>query len=220
MRKLKAYLKIDESGEVMIEAVIIFPLVLLILITMLSLGFLFYQRTMLSSVATETASAIGACYKYDQPLDKREITEDIINSLRKYRLSLQLSSMKEQNTKYGDKFLKSKVEISNLGINRSDPKIESLDIVCDDVGRFHVTVEVSIETDFLFSDILEYLNIIDSSPKFTAKSSAEIIDMTGHSSYTNFVRYLSDDFIPKDPMNIANDIYDIIQDFKKIFGLQ
>lgn len=220
MKKLNACLKNDETGEVMIEAVIIFPMVLLIFITMFSLGFLFYQRTMLSSVAAETASAVGACYKYDQPFDKRELTKDIVNSLRKYRLSLQLKSMKEQNKKYADSFLKTRVGISNLGINRSDPKVENLDIICDDVGRFHVTVEVSIETDFLFSDILEYLDIIDSSPKFTAKSSAEIIDMTGHSSYANFIRYLSEDFVQGDLYDIANDMYNIIQDFKTIFNLK
>ena len=103
MKKLRAYLKNDESGQIMLEAVIIFPLVLLIIITMLSLGFLFYQRTMLSSVASETASAIGSCYKYDQALDEREITNGIVDNLRKYRMSLRLETMKEQNKNNGNK---------------------------------------------------------------------------------------------------------------------
>ncbi|MCI5655424.1 MAG: TadE/TadG family type IV pilus assembly protein [Candidatus Pseudoruminococcus sp.] len=220
MKKLRAYLKNDESGQIMLEAVIIFPLVLLIIITMLSLGFLFYQRTMLSSVASETASAIGSCYKYDQALDEREITNGIVDNLRKYRMSLRLETMKEQNKNNGNKFVKSRIGLSNLGINRKDPQIESIDIVVDDVGRPHVTVSVSMETDFLFDDILKYLDIIDSSPKYTATSSAEIIDMTGYSSYVYFIKYFSKkaEDISK-VVNICDDVYQTVNTVRSLFGI-
>lgn len=224
MKRLKSYLKKDESGEVMLEAAIIFPLVFLIIFTMLSLGFLFYQRTMLSSVAAETASAIGNCFKYDQNLDDRNIDADIMSKLRKYRMSLRLKTMKEQNKNYGNEFVKSKVGLANIGVNRSDPKIESLDISVDDVGRLHVTVEVSIETDFFLSDILEYLDIIDSSPKFTAKSSAEVLDMTGHFSYVNFVRYFSDKAREINVINSGEKLFNstskLVDDIKKLFNIK
>ena len=54
----------DDSGEVMLESTIIFTITIFLLLALLSIGFIFYQKAMLNSVADEIASDVGATLKF------------------------------------------------------------------------------------------------------------------------------------------------------------
>ena len=62
MAKFKAYLR-DENGEVMLESTLVMMFTLFILIAMISVGFLFYQQVMISTVASDIATDIASSYK-------------------------------------------------------------------------------------------------------------------------------------------------------------
>ena len=76
----------DDSGEVMLESTIIFTITIFLLLALLSIGFIFYQKAMLNSVADEIASSVGATFKFkDSDLMEREIGSNELSSNQMYR---------------------------------------------------------------------------------------------------------------------------------------
>lgn len=194
--RLKKRLYEEDSGEIMLESTIIITIVLLLLIVMLSMGFVYYQKAMLTSVANEIASDIGANYKYltqeDQALNNMTFDDEDLKSLGKFRATFNIEKVKNSSIEKANDYIAYRVGLTNLGINRKEPQIDSAEISVDGVGRMHVKVKVSIETDFLFSNVLQYLDIIPDVPRFTAVGTAECLDVSAYYSYVDFVEHFTD----------------------------
>lgn len=181
----------DESGEVMLESVIVLLLTIMILIAMISLGFLFYQKSMIQTVANETAANIATSYKYtEQSLSHPGISADSLDSLKMFRTSFAVSSLKNTHKDRADDYIDDRIALTNLGINSGDPQIDDIEIIVDNVGRLHVECTISMESEWLFSGALEFFGISDSSIDFTATGRAEIIDITSYASYVHYLKYL------------------------------
>lgn len=188
MKKIKKLLLNDDSGEVMLESTIIFTITIFLLIALLSIGFIFYQKAMLNSVADEIASGIGSTFKFkDSDLMDREISDDTITSNQMYRYMFHKDETLEAKKTKAEEYIVERVGITNLGISNKAPEVDSVKLYADNIGRFHITVDVSMETEILFMGVLKYFNIIDSTPKFTASASAECLDITEYNSYLNMV---------------------------------
>ncbi|MBQ8802269.1 MAG: hypothetical protein IJZ53_01350 [Tyzzerella sp.] len=189
-QKVRAYLKKD-SGEVMLESTIIMVFTLLILIAMLSVGFLFYQQAMINTVATDLASDIATSYKLtNQDIGEGEVTSTALNDVKLYRTSVSMFSMKALHKQRAEEYLPERIQMSTLGIAEKEPVLEEFDIAVDNVGRMHVELTVSMECDILFSGALKYFGIIDSTPRFSARASAECLDITAYASHVKFLDYV------------------------------
>ncbi len=189
MKKIKKMLLNDDSGEVMLESTIIFTLTLFLLLALLSIGFIFYQKAMLNSVADEIASSVGATFKFkDSDLMEREIGSNELSSNQMYRYMFHRDDTLDAKKIKAKEYIGKRVRLTNLGISNKTPKVEDIKLYTDNIGRFHVTVDVSMETEILFMGVLKYFNIIDSTPRFTASSSAECLDITEYNSYLNMVQ--------------------------------
>ena len=65
MINIKQRLEKDgESGEIMLEAAIVLLMVFTIIFAMFSLGFMYYQKVMVQTIANEAASYAATNYKY------------------------------------------------------------------------------------------------------------------------------------------------------------
>ncbi|MFR0861666.1 MAG: TadE/TadG family type IV pilus assembly protein [Pseudoruminococcus massiliensis] len=188
MKKIKKMLLNDDSGEVMLESTIIFTITIFLLLALLSIGFIFYQKAMLNSVADEIASSVGATFKFkDSDLMEREIGSNELSSNQMYRYMFHRDDTLDAKKIKAKEYIGKRVGLTNLGISNKTPKVEDIKLYTDNIGRFHVTVDVSMETEILFMGVLKYFNIIDSTPRFTASSSAECLDITEYNSYLNMV---------------------------------
>ena len=189
MKKIKKMLLNDDSGEVMLESTIIFTITIFLLLALLSIGFIFYQKAMLNSVADEIASSVGATFKFkDSDLMEREIGSNELSSNQMYRYMFHRDDTLDAKKIKAKEYIGKRVRLTNLGISNKTPKVEDIKLYTDNIGRFHVTVDVSMETEILFMGVLKYFNIIDSTPRFTASSSAECLDITEYNSYLNMVQ--------------------------------
>lgn len=190
-KKIKAYFHKD-NGEVMLESTIIMVFTLLILIAMLSVGFLFYQQAMINTVATDLASDIATSYKLtNQDIGNSEVNSNALNDVKLYRTSVSMFSMKALHKQRAEEYLPERIQMSTLGISDKEPVLEDFNITIDNVGRMHVDVTISMECDILFSGALKYFGIIKDTPKFSASARAECLDITAYASHVKFLDYVS-----------------------------
>lgn len=176
----------DEKGEVMLESTIIFLLTMFILIAMISVGFLFYQKAMLNTIATEMATKVGNDYK----LALGEDGETELENIKLYRTTFALSSMEAMHKENIETVLPERVELTSLGFGDEEPKVENFDISVDNVGRMHVEITISMECKILFGGALEYFGILDDTPKLTSTARAECLDVTAYCGHVQFLDYV------------------------------
>ncbi|MDD4095862.1 MAG: hypothetical protein PHP22_06440 [Oscillospiraceae bacterium] len=216
MKKFFVRIKNDDGGEVMIESTIIIFITISVMLVMISLGFLFYQQAMIKTIANEIAEGIASSYKYSArstDFHVSQISSTDVNELHKYRSTLNYGQLESDYELIASEYVKDRVALTNLGLNSSDPEI-NLDFKPSNVARIRVEVVVSLESDFLFSGLLESLDIIDSTPTFEAGATAECIDLTSLTGTVNFQRYL----YSKLGGGVVDDIATIITDAKEIYN--
>lgn len=204
----------ESSGEIMLESAIVFTFVLFFLIGMLSMGVLFYQRAMLHTVAIETAQETASNFKYAVTEDKNG---NEVKELKLYRSTLALASSKENGKAVAEKYFNERIKLTTLG-TAQEAKVEKVDVSVDNIGRMHAEVTASLECDFLFSDALIFLGIIDEKPKMTSTARAECLDVTAYAGHVQFLRYVSDKVAEVDGETggVLSKITDIIKDIKEI----
>lgn len=200
-KKFLARLK-DDEAEIMLESTFVIVIVLFMLIAMISVGFLFYQQSVISSVATELAEDIGANYKL--------LNEDDSSKINLYRTSIALVSAKEYHQKRAEEKCKERLKISSFGIADNDPRVE-VDIVVDNIGRLHSEVTVSLQCSILFDGALRYFHIMDSTPEFSATARAECLDITAYAGQVQFMNYITEKAGDSNILNIVRQTVRIIQ---------
>ena len=216
MSKFKAYIK-DENGEVMLESTIVMLFTLFILIAMISVGFLFYQQAMLNTVAADIATDVATTFKLtDQEIGDNTLDPQSMKSVKLYRTTVALSSMRAKHKARANEYLPERVKLSSLGILKGDPVVDKLDITVDNVGRMHVDVTVSMECEILFGGALEYFGFMDSPPKFTASASAQCIDITAYASHVQFLDYVGRKIEGSNVDKVITTVIGIFDDAKSI----
>lgn len=182
-----------ESGEIMLEAAIIFPMVIIIILAMLGLGFLYYQKAMLQTVATEAATEIGESYKYyKQGIEDKTITLDAVKGVEKYRTSFGIFKMQKKNKKRVENYLPERVKKTNLGVLQEEPAVENVKVKVDNIGRLHVEVTVRMKSEVLFEGALKTMGIIGETPTFYATARAECMDITAYAGHVRYAKYVSE----------------------------
>lgn len=218
--KIKQKLR-DSSGEVMIESTLVMLVTIFVLVAMISMGFLFYQQCMLQTVANEIATDIGTNYKLTgQSIGQVDVSQTSLKDIKLYRTSFSMFSMKELHKQRAKEYLSDRIRLTTLGIMSKEPTVDSFDIKVDNIGRLHVEVTISMECEILFGGALEYFQIINSKPKFTAVGSAECLDITAYASHVQFVSYLGNKIETNGGTSneIIAKIYKITQDSKSIMS--
>ena len=181
MGKLKKILR-DEGGEIMLESSIIFIMTIILLIGMISVGFVFYQQAMMNTIASEIASDIASDYKITDSDNQSEI--------KLFRTSIAVGSMEKIHKQNAENMLPDMVKIRTLGLT-GDSSIDNFDIKVDNIGRLHVEVTVSLKAKVLFDQVLKYLGIIDDTLTFSATGRAECLDLSAYAGHVHFSQYLS-----------------------------
>lgn len=192
MRKLISKLRKDNKGEVMIESTIIVLITIMVLIAMISIGFVFYQQAVVTSVANEMAVSVADAYKFSDrdSFTVHNITYDHVDKVKKYRTSFSILSMQNLYKAKAEDYVKERVALTSFGMNASTPKVDELKIVSNNVGRLRVELSISMECDVLFDEALVYFGIIDDKIKYSASATAECIDLTAYSGHVYFYKYI------------------------------
>lgn len=189
MKRLVGSFRKDETGEIMLESTIILVSVLILLMVLLSLCFMYYQQSVMNTIANELSTAVAKNYKYYTVApDENEVTSDDVDDVKKYRLTLGTNSMKNAWNETIRQPAKDRLALSSFGIN-SKGMNASCEIHLTGIGRAYVKVTVKNNTEFFLSGVLKWAGVIEDEG-FSAVSYAEITDLSAYTSLVNFANYL------------------------------
>ena len=193
----------DESGEIMLETSIILVAVIILLFALLSMSFMFYQETMMTSIASEIATEVAQNYKYThtenggrttlEELDNDEISLSNVRNVKMFRLSLARDVIKDAQVERAKSYGEWRLALSTLGLNSGDLNVDC-EIIGSGIGRAFVIVTVSQQSDFFLSGFLDMLGITNNGQLFQATAYAECVDLMGYTSMSNFTEYVCTTF--------------------------
>lgn len=181
-----------QSGEVMLEAAIVFLPVMILLLAMLSLGFWFYQTAMMTNVASEIAVEVARNLKFEKLGAYGDTLNDVkATDLTKFRSTFGLGKLKNTQEQRAQDHADWRIPLSTLGFGPQDPDVE-IELKRSGIGRAHIKVTVRQQTDFFLSSILKYTGIVEDHPVFGGVAYAECVDLMEYTSMTNFLWYGSE----------------------------
>lgn len=209
--KIKA-LKNQQSGEVMIESAIILVPVLILLMAMLSLSFLYYQQSIMNSVATEIAADVAKKYKFYsvEVTDDTIVPDDYINT-KMFRMNFAKGSIEDEHKTRVEDYATWRVALTSLGLDAEELEVDCT-IRGTGIGRAVVKVTVKQKTTFFLSGILELAGITDSSTAFGATAYAECNDMIAYTSMINFTEYATS-ILAENGFGSVNNFYTSFKSF-------
>lgn len=180
-----------QDGEVMLEASIILVSVIILLLGLLSISFMFYQQSLMTSVATEIASDVAKNCKFTSLEIGKDHNLDHVNDAKMFRMSFGKNGMEESHEERADDYVDWRLPLASLGLQPENVEVDC-ELISSGIGRAYVKVTLSQKTDFFLSGILELLEITDENTMFTSVAYAECNDLMAYTSMINFTQYGSE----------------------------
>lgn len=147
--------KSTESGEVMIEGMIVMIITMIMLVWVLGVGFLYYQKYTVRTVTNDATTKVASTY--DAP------TSDIImgfikaNDLSKRELYTS-KDLTDVNTERAESYIKYMLDRTNFSGAVGDVDVK-LKYKSDNLGRSHVEVTTKCSFNTPFGEGLEIFGI-------------------------------------------------------------
>lgn len=178
----------------MIEGMIVMIITMFILIWILGLGFLYYQRYVTTIVTNDAAVKIAATY--NNPTSDIIMgyitTEDISNRdlYRNFAIGNSSSDLHTVNEDRAQSYVKYVLNSANFAGTVKDVDVD-LDLVFDSVLRKHVELTTVCEYNTPFGEIFEMFGM-GRTAKYSVTASADYTDMADYVSTVNFIKSLTD----------------------------
>lgn len=213
-----------QNGEIMLEAAIVFVPVIILLIVLLSLSFMFYQQSLITSAATEIAADTAKNYKFPDLglnntgniISAKQPALTNVNSASLYRMTFGMGKITNKHKSRAKTFAENRVALSTLGINSDDVQVKC-EIKTSSIGRAYVKVKVSQKTDFFLSGIFELAGASEDGTLFSSTAYAECDDLMEYTSLVNFTQYEAKKFGLFNPIaklyNATDGLFKSIKDF-------
>ena len=202
MKKMKS-----ENGEVMLEGMIVMIITMLLLIWILGIGFVYYQRYLVTAVTNDAATKISATYNNpDSDIILGYIETESLSERDLYR-NFNKSSLVSVNEKKADDYVKYALERINFAGTVKDVNV-SLKMVQDSVFRKHIEIETicTFNTPFGIG-----LSIFGMQEQTTYKA-------TGRADCTDIIDYISTAEFAKNGLDISESVIGMLETLLKIFN--
>ncbi len=164
----------EETGSLMLDGMIAMLLTIMVLVFLMSIGFLFYQQWTVSLVANDTAARLAQRYPYlTADMTSGYVSEEDVSDIPLMRYFG--DSLAVENEERGEVFASLCLSQSSLATPVSQPSI-SVSVPYDSLGRRHVEVLVTAEYEIPFGGALEYFGL-DGTLTYHATGRAPCIDL-------------------------------------------
>lgn len=176
-----------ESGEIMLEGMIVMIITMLLLIWILAIGFIYYQRYLLTAITNDAASKIAATFNNpDSDIILGYIeTEELVNrDLYRNFTSSDFIDMNEQKAKSYVEYMLNKTNFAGT-IEKVDV---DLDLVQDSALRKHVEITTKCTFNTPFGAALEFVGM-NADVTFGATGRADCTDIIDYISTVDFASY-------------------------------
>lgn len=184
----------DKRGAIMIEGMIVLVITMFILIWILGLGFLYYQRYVTTVVTNDAAVKIASTYNNPTSdiIMGYVTTEDISNRdlYRGFTVGSNSSDLHTVNEERAQSYVKYVLNTANFAGTVKDIDVD-LEMVSDSAVRRHIELTTVCEYNTPFGGIFEMFGM-KRTAKYTVTASADYTDMADFFSTINFSKSLTD----------------------------
>lgn len=181
----------DQRGEVMLESAIVLVPVLILLMALLSISFMFYQQSVINSVANEIAADVAKNYKFTElDMGSNSVTLGDVNNTNMFRMSFGKNKAETAHEDRAEDYILWRAPLTSLGLHPHSADVEC-EVKSSGIGRAYVKVTVSQKSDFFLSGVLDMTGIADEDTLFTSTAYAECLDFMSYTSMVNFTEYAS-----------------------------
>lgn len=180
--------KSDERGAIMLEAMIVVIFTMIILIWLLALGFVYYQRYLVTATANDVVVKVAdTFYRPDSDLvmgysDSRTAANRSLYRGGSYSASMEDASQ-QRAQKYADVALK---RVNFVGTVK-DVKVD-LKLVRDSVMRKHIEIKLTATFNTPFGYALDFFGM-DGIMTYSASARADCTDPIDYISTVDFANY-------------------------------
>lgn len=197
--------KKKEQGEIMLEGLIVTIITTLMLIWILAIGFVYYQRYLLTAVTNDAAAKVAATYSNPgsdlvmgyiscNELSGRDLyrgfTNNALFELNQSKAQAYVCYILEQRNFAGT--------IDNVEVN--------MKLVADSALRKHITIETTCTFNTPFGAALKLFGM-SSQQTYTATSSADCTDIADYISTVDFASYqLSGNAVSSKVISLINSL--------------
>lgn len=212
----KKYFEKNEKAEIMLEGMIVIIITLFILIWILAVGFIYYQRYITNIVANDTAVKIASTY--NNPISDivmGYVTTEELQSRDLYRGFTAESKLKDINEERAKAYVKYMLDNTNFNgvVKNIDVQME---LVEDSIFRKHIKITINCTYNTPFGDALNYFGM-DTNSKYCVSASAECVDYAEYMSVINGEAILNSGEYTKNS-GFVNSVVKVLNSFIKLYN--
>lgn len=206
-----------ECGEIMLEGMIIMVMTMFILIWVLGLGFLYYQRYLVTTITNDIAVKIASTYNNpDSDLIIGYIEAEELSERDLYR-GYQKGELHDINESKANAYVTYMLEQTNFTGTVKNVKVK-LNLIADSPVRKHVEIETECTFNTPFNAVFGMFGM-DELVTYGATARADSTDLMEYYSTVEFASFLtSDEFIKTKGGETINEIIDMINSLVKFFN--
>lgn len=184
----------NDRGEIMIEGMIVMVITMFILVWILGLGFLYYQRYVTTVVTNDAVVKIASTYNNPTSdiIMGYVTTEDVSNRdlYRGFTVGSNSSDLHTVNEDRAESYVEYILDSANFAGTVKNVDVD-LKMVPDSTVRRHIELTTICEYNTPFGEIFEMFGM-GRTAKYTVTASADYSDMADFVSTVNFGKALSD----------------------------
>lgn len=206
----------NECGEVMLEGMIVMIITMFILIWILAVGFIYYQRYITNIVANDTAVKIASTYNNPtSDIVMGYVTTEELQNRDLYRGFASASKLQNINEERAKAYVLYMLDNTNFSgvVKDTDVKME---LVSDSMLRKHVKITVNCTYNTPFGEALSYFGM-NSSTKYSVSACADCVDYAEYISVVNGASILNSGEYTK-KTDFVNSIVKMLNSFVKLYN--
>lgn len=199
----------------MLEGMIVMVITMLLLVWILGIGFLYYQRYVTTIVANDVAVKIASTYNNPtSDIIMGYVTTEDLSNRDLYR-NFTSSNLKDVNEDRAESYVKYIMDKANFAGTVDEVQVE-LELVADSMVRKHVELVVTCTYNTPFGEGLEMFGM-NSKATYSVTSCADCTDFADYISTVNFMTTLSNGTYTKGT-GFIDSVVKMINSFVKVYN--
>ena len=208
--KKKAH--VNESGEVMLEGLIVYTITVFLLFFLLAIFSVLFQAWNVQTIANETAAKAAATYKLaDSDLADPYVSVDQITGISRFRYWFGDDSLERDAETKSFEYSQDRLQKTTYTKAVTQPEV-AVQVKEDTLARRHIEVTITGEYTVPFGEALSYFGF-DSIAHYETTASAECLDLIDYIDTVDFAgKQCSLDILGSSLVGAINKMMKLIHD--------
>ena len=208
--KKKAH--VNESGEVMLEGLIVYTITVFLLFFLLAIFSVLFQAWNVQTIANETAAKAAATYKLaDSDLADPYVSVDQITGISRFRYWFGDDSLEREAETKSFEYSQDRLQKTTHTKAVTQPEV-AVQVKEDTLARRHIEVTITGEYTVPFGEALSYFGF-DSIAHYETTASAECLDLIDYIDTVDFAgKQCSLDILGSSLVGAINKMMKLIHD--------